>query len=176
MSEEHFDQLSPIQGVGQVQPDGTMRVIGMNVEQEGGGAPEMPPPGDSGTDGHKDIAQIEPSPVSAGRPDSELEEALLEVVAAQRAQLAQPAGNVDVKGAPHFERVVDGQSLCGQCAEPFPCPAYQEIAQAALDAQRSPVDAADEDVPLVTMEAAAAAAGMDLATFRNRVSSQRSGG
>jgi hypothetical protein len=33
---------------------------------------------------------------------------------------------------PHFIRVVDGVELCGQCARPWPCPAFMEDHPEAL--------------------------------------------
>jgi hypothetical protein len=142
---DHFDQISPLDGAHQVDADGTV-------------SPAYP---------------FEAPSVPPQYADTGFQESVAEQVAAQRAMLAEPAGNVDIKGAPHFLRVVDGSEVCGQCTEPFPCTAYRELADRQLVGQQtSPTGVASSLVP-PTMAEAAAAAGMPIDEFMRRLRATR---
>jgi hypothetical protein len=98
-------------------------------------------------------------------PQRTVEEQLAEA----NATLARPAANLDVHGAPHFLRNVNGEEVCGQDGLRWPCPAWQEIETGAHVAQG--IDPGAQEVP--TMAEAALAAGMDLDEFLTRLRQNR---
>jgi hypothetical protein len=87
----------------------------------------------------------------------------------QARQLAQPAGNLDVKGAPHFLRNIGGEEVCGQDGQPWPCDAWRQIGHQS--ARLEGLSPASQLLP--TMTEAAAAAGMDLGEFEERLRQTR---
>ena len=92
-----------------------------------------------------------------------------EQLAEAEAALARPAANLDIHGAPHFLRNVNGEEVCGQDGQPWPCATWGEIETGAHAAQG--IDPAAQEVP--TMAEAALAAGMDLDVFLNRLRQTR---
>lgn len=105
---EHFDQVAPVGGV-QIQPDDSLTVapivrpVGM-PEDQAFELPSLPPEFESGPQG------------------DELAESIRKQIEVSRQQLAQPAGNLDIQGAPHFLRVLpDGEEVCGQDGQAWPC-------------------------------------------------------
>lgn len=137
---EHFDDISPVAGAHQLGEDG----FAVPVD-----SPILPP-------------ALPPQYANEGFQIS-----VAQQVEEQRRQLAQPAGNV-FKGAPHFLRNVNGEEVCGQCGDAFPCESYRAITdQQALD-QATPVGGTGLLTP-PTMAEAAAAAGVDPTTFAERL-------
>lgn len=176
---EHFDQISPVDGVHQLNPDGTVTPVLSEQQLDIISTPKYPGPDGPGVDsntGKEHAILLDEGPVEtpAVQPptlppvyDDDMVTSVLAQVDQQRAQLAQPAGNIDIHGAPHFQRSIDGVDVCGQCAQPWPCVGWQQISQALLveqggtNPQSGPV--------LLTLEEAAAAAGMDPAEFSDRL-------
>lgn len=120
--EPHDDQLSPTDGV-TVRP---ARPAPLTYPHGADGDPDIPNSGgqqeEHYADGTQLLAELDPPDID---PD---------VVAAlqhgQRRLLAEPSANLDRDDRPHFQRVVEGQEpLCGQCGQPFPCPAYLQITE-----------------------------------------------
>lgn len=147
---EHFDQISPLDGV-QQQPDGTLAPANPVRTLDAPPDPYMAPADD-----------VQPA-VPAAPPEytPEFQDSVNEQLEKQRAQLGQPAGNVDIKGAPHFMRVVDGVELCGTCGESFPCAGWQAMARAGEATVLPGVTQVDNvRGTLPTFEAAAAAVGI----------------
>lgn len=147
----HFDQLSPI-GANQVTAEGVIvpaapAVPRRDDEQVSVADPQLPP-------------QYQ---------NEGFQETVQQQVAAARAQLAQPASNVDIHGAPHFLRNVDDVERCGQDGEDWPCTAFRGMAEEARRAQFA-TDALS--VP-PTMAEAAQAAGMDPVEFQARLRQTR---
>lgn len=163
MTDEHFDQLAPIDGVHQVQPDGSITpappVLPLNATTEERDAflarRDLRP--DSGLD------EVQPPSIPLEYQDEGFQRSVSEQVAAQRAQLAQPAGNIGPDGAPHFLRLVDGSEVCGQDGQPWPCDQAQAMAASARQAEFGewPGGVPVEAPKLVTLEEAALAAGMN---------------
>lgn len=162
---DHFDQLSPIDGM-QVQPDGTVQpvspppnpVVEQDETERPGAAPSLPPQ-------HAEAMSAQ---------GEQLQQAILDQVDAQRAQLAQPAGNIGGDGAPHFQRLLpDGAEVCGQDGQPWPCEEARGIAEAARRTEfgTMPVGeiAADGSPQLLTFEEAARAAGVNPEQFAAQV-------
>lgn len=171
MSEEHFDQLSPIDGVHQVQPDGSIPSV-VTPTFDTVALPD-PEPGEiripeTPDQAEWDVAQPTLPPEYVTTPG----DALAEQVAAQRAQLVQPGSN-EFRGAPHFMRYVDGREVCGQDGEPYPCAAIRSMIETKLVEQQTPQNG--QDAPLVppTMAEAAAAAGLTLDEFMERLRASR---
>lgn len=150
VEERHHDQLSPLAGVqqtasGELVPAPTVPPLGATVEeQQEYTLPSLPP--EYGPNAQETIAE-------------QLER--------QRAQLAQPAGNADVKGMPHFERMVDNVSLCGSCGESFPCEGWQGLTAAQQSAQppMAYADASHPEWSLPTLEESARAAGVSIQEY-----------
>lgn len=111
------------------------------------------------------VAQPEIPPEFVGLSDDDVQTALRE----QRERLARPAGNVDIHGAPHFLRNVDGVETCGQDGKPWPCGS----ALAMADEQHILQGIAPAVQLLPTMAEAAEAAGLDLAEFEERLRQTR---
>lgn len=148
--DEHFDQISPLDGV-QEQPDGTLApanpVRPLDTPQDEFMAPA------------EDVAPAVPTAPTEYTAD--FQDSVAEQLAKQREQLAQPAGNVDIKGAPHFMRVVDDVELCGTCGESFPCAGWQAMARAGEATVLPGVTSVDSvRGTLPTFEQAAAAIGI----------------
>lgn len=144
---EHFDQISPLEGT-QEQPDGSL-------------APANPVrPAETPAD--EFMAPVEVvAPAVPVQYTAEFQDSVAEQLAQQRAQLAQPAGNVDIHGAPHFMRVADGVELCGQCGEEWPCEGWKRMAAAGEAGRAFGPTTLDQPVSrLPTFEQAAAAAGL----------------
>lgn len=91
------------------------------------------------------------------------------VLAEQRAQLARPSANVDIQGAPHFLRNVDGEEVCGSDGQSWPC--AHARGSTGVAAPLEGADPADQLLP--TMREAAQAAGMDLTEFAARLRQTR---
>lgn len=150
---EHDDQLAPIDGV----------------------IPAPPPSGTTPADSGQDAVQrpsLPPGGQPLAFPDTD---AIQEVADLQRQMLAEPAANV-IQGAPHFLRNVDGEEICGQCGEAFPCAAYKSML--ARDAASALTPAGGRSMPQVeiappTMQEAAAAAGIDVAELQARLQQVR---
>jgi hypothetical protein len=186
IQDEHFDQISPLDGVHQLNPDGT--VTPALTEEPGEAAPiEVAHPPvehvdpetgepyavllDDGPPGEP--ATTTPAVAQPSLPpsyDDDFQLSVTEQLEQQRAALAQPAANVDIHGAPHFMRMIDGEEMCGQCGEPFPCPSWIELSESAQSAQ---LPTAESSMRLPTMEEAARAAGVDLTTFVERLRATR---
>lgn len=96
-------------------------------------------------------------------------DAVVRQLAEQARQLAEPAGNLDAKGAPHFLRNVNGEEVCGQDGQPWPCDAWRQIGHQS--ARLEGLTPASQLLP--TMAEAAAAAGMDLNEFEERLRQTR---
>lgn len=148
--DKHFDQLSPLDGV-QQQPDGSLApanpVRPLDVPEDAYAGPV----------GQREAAV----PVVPEEYTAEFQDSVAEQLEKQRAQLAQPAGNVDIQGAPHFMRVVDDVELCGTCGESFPCAGWQAMAKAGEASVLPGVTPMDGPaLPLPTFEEAAQALGL----------------
>lgn len=136
----------------------------MSDEQNGGGVPtgleDFPEPSETaGT-------QAPTLPPEFARADPN---AVARTLAEQERQLAQPAGNLDAKGAPHFLRNVNGEEVCGQDGQPWPCDEWQGIAHRGAVLETG----GERSSMLPTMVEAAQAAGMDLAEFEARLRQTR---
>lgn len=154
---DHFDQLSPIDGVHQVTPEGAV-------------VPVSPPVGDTPGSAREEGRQEVEAPTLPPQYRSEdFQLSALQQVAAAREALAQPAGNVDIQGAPHFLRNVNGAELCGQCGTDFPCDTYREMSE---ERQRAEFGRTLLQMP-PTMAEAALAAGMSQEEFRDRLQQAR---
>jgi hypothetical protein len=157
---EHFDQVAPVGGV-QIQPDDSLAVAPVvrpvgAPEDQAFELPSLPPEFESGPQG------------------DELAESIRKQIEASRQQLAEPAGNVDVVGAPHFLRVLPGgEEVCGQDGQAWPCLPARGLAEQARQVQFGDLPAgqlaSDGSPELLTFEEAAKAAGVDPVQFAAEV-------
>lgn len=97
------DQLSPLDGYLNVSGDNQVTVV-------------LPP----------DAEPIDPTSPRYELSDAETAVAVA-AATADREQLARPPMNLDADDRPHFLRNVNGQEVCGQDGEPWPCPTWQGI-------------------------------------------------
>lgn len=173
---DHFDQLSPLGGVHQVQPDGSFLPLPEALQPVAIDTAPLPDaqPGEVRIPETPERAEWDVAPPSL--PPQYLydlaQASLTEQVEAQRLLLAQPAANM-FKGAPHFLRSVDGVELCGQCGEAFPCESYRALLDASLRDQLTPASGVPAALVPPTMVEAAAAAGMDVESFMERLRASR---
>lgn len=154
---DHFDQLSAIDGVHQVTPEGAI-------------VPAPPPVGGPPGLAREEVGrEAEPPTLPPQYRSEDFQLSALQQVAAAREALAQPAGNVDIQGAPHFLRNVNGVELCGSCGTDFPCDAYRGMSE---ERQRAEFGRTLLQMP-PTMAEAALAAGMSQEEFRGRLQQAR---
>lgn len=177
MSEQHDDQLSPVQGVYAVSPDGQIRVTGDVLAEPNSNPVRTEQVVEEYEDGSVQVVEVQAPSVPEGyqpaAPFSDGDtDAILKAAELDRAQLAQPSGNV-VHGAPHFLRNVDGVEVCGQDGKPWPCEAYTGLERQGV--QRAALPDADLAPPPPTMLEAARAAGIDPVEFQARLAKLREG-
>lgn len=180
MNEPHDDQLSPVQGVYAVSPDGQIRVTGDVLEDAAPTNPvrlEQVP--EQQEDGSVQVVDREvpvpslPEGFQPAAPFSNADtDAILKAAELDRAQLAQPSANV-FRGAPHFLRNVDGHEVCGTDGQPWPCEGYTGAQQQFARQAGALPD--DNLIPPPTMAEAARAAGVDPDEFQARLARLREG-
>ena len=150
--EEHFDQISPLAGL-QETPEGDL-------------VPAVEPPPIGASVAEQESYQVA-APALPPQYGAGFQDTVAEQLAKQREQLAQPAGNVDIKGMRHFERLVDEVPLCGGCGESFPCDGWKGLTRAQQGEQppANRMDAGHPDWRLPTLEEAAQAAGVSVQEY-----------
>lgn len=112
---DHFDQISPKDGI-QLQPDGTLEA-----------ATAVAPIGETWSPDDIAPPSLPPQFLDEQR-GQELAQAVAAQIEADRQRLTEPAGNVDIKGAPHFQLIREGGDVCGQDGEPWPCAGAKQLA------------------------------------------------
>lgn len=161
---DHFDQISPTGGV-QLQPDGTLAA-----------APDVAPLGETWSPDDVAPPSLPPEFLDE-QHGQELAVAVAAQIEADRQRLTEPAGNVDIKGAPHFQLIREDGDVCGQDGQPWPCAGAKQIGRDLWEHEygdQTPEEPGygrrDQQVP--TFDQVAAALGVSPGSLLRQVAAQ----